>query len=86
MRNYKICPFSDGEFQQFRTGGNARVESRPDQCLEVRLESVFASTLTEELGVTESSVKTVVERGHSPGDDLDLRARQSLVMLILVVE
>lgn len=74
------------EFQQRRAAGHAYVEFRANERLEVHVQSMFTSTLTEEPGMIESSVKTVVECGHPSGDHLGLRTSQSLVVLIIVIE
>ena len=74
------------KFKQRRTARYAGIDFGPNQRLKVDVQLVFTSTLTEELGVIESSVEAVVDCGHPPRDDLGLWPRQPFVVLILVVE
>ena len=73
------------KFEQFRATRHTGIELRPDQSFEIDLKTVLTSTLTEEPGVMKRSVEAVVERRHTPGDDLGLRTRQPFVVLVLVV-
>lgn len=73
------------ELEQLESTRDAGFELRPNQGLEIYVQLMMTSTLTEELCMPEGSVKTVVECRHPPRDDFRLRPREPVVMLILVI-